>query len=195
MTFSARPAHGGLRPRRRGRYRRSFAVRPRRRPPPLIGKRARMQRFIQAPVPGRAPEHRARRTLIAGDGPAQIGVLACRPRLSERRWRASLGRRVSAVWLSRSAAEPRLTGSPSVRPRSLNLLVGVARRWWREAVRDGGSFLPVRHPELVQDVRYVDARRLGADDECRGDLVHRGDCLRVNASRWARVVCALKLRQ
>src|SRR6266496_2737861 len=42
--------------------------------------------------------------------------------------------------------------------------------WRGEAVGGRGCLEPVRRPELAQDVRDVDAGRLDADDERRGDL-------------------------
>jgi hypothetical protein len=41
---------------------------------------------------------------------------------------------------------------------------------WRESVRDGGRFAPVRRVEFLEDVRDVDGGGFDADDELRRDL-------------------------
>ena len=62
---------------------------------------------------------------------------------------------------------------PKVRYSTPSTSVGLPGEWRGEAVGDRGRLEPVRRAELAQDVRDVDAGRLDADDERRGDLAVR----------------------
>ena len=63
-----------------------------------------------------------------------------------------------------------VASSTSRRALSLDGAARARMRRRRNAVRDRGRLEPVRRAELAQDVRDVDAGRLDADDERRGDL-------------------------
>ena len=65
--------------------------------------------------------------------------------------------------------QPRAAGERAGRV-TRHRLAGIRSARRSEVVRDGGRLEPVRRAELAQDVRDVDARRLDADDERRGDL-------------------------
>ena len=119
--------------------------------------RARAGQQMTHPPQGRGGRGRAR----TSEPPSP----ASRDRYASLTGPAMKGRRQGSI--RRGPAGRRVARSGATRPRSSRVGWVVRLSGEPEPMRDGRRLHPVRHPELAQDVRDVDARRLAGDEQRR----------------------------